>query len=139
EKYLAAAETILDRAIVIADPPKLAKQTFDTIRTGSIGTAGELGKTVSVSAGESRVRCRVGGDQLGDEPVRVMLRVMGEDVKEFEVRATAAAPEVIEATLRGKAGTGGVGVVFLTPTASAADGRQRVLHLKGVEVEGPFD
>ena len=35
EKYLSAAEAILDEAIVIADPPKLTKQTFDTIRTGS--------------------------------------------------------------------------------------------------------
>src|SRR5712675_3547257 len=34
EKYLSAAEAILDRAIVIADPPKPKKQTFDTIRTG---------------------------------------------------------------------------------------------------------
>src|SRR4029077_4271175 len=47
EKYLAAAETILDQAIVIADAPKRTKQTFDTIRTSSLTTAGELGKTVS--------------------------------------------------------------------------------------------
>ncbi|HTK78743.1 MAG TPA: DUF1592 domain-containing protein, partial [Gemmataceae bacterium] len=139
EKYLAAAEAILDQAIVIADPPKLSKQTFDHIRTSSIASAGQIGRMVSFEAGEYRIRCKVGGDQIGDEPVRVMLRVMGEDVKAFEVRATAAAPEVIEATLRVKAGTGRVGVVFLNPTGSAADGRQRVLHLKGVEVEGPFD
>ncbi len=139
EKYLSAAEAILDQAIVIADPPKLTKQTFDTIRTSTIASAGEIGKVVSFEAGEYRIRCQVGGDQLGDEPVRAMLRVMGEDVKAFEVRATAAAPEVIEAKLRVKAGTGRVGVVFLNPTAPAADGRQRALHLKGVEVEGPFD
>lgn len=138
EKYLSAAEAILDQAIVIADPPNLTKQTFDTVRTGSISTAGEIGRMVSFEAGEYRIRCKVGGDQLGDEPVRVMLRVMGEDVKAFQVRATAAAPEVIEAKLRVKAGTGRVGVVFLNPTAPA-DGRQRVAHLKGVEVEGPFD
>src|SRR6187200_3353366 len=40
EKYLSAAEAILDQAIVIADPPNLTKQTFDTVRTGSISTAG---------------------------------------------------------------------------------------------------
>src|SRR5207237_9543783 len=31
EKYLSAAEAILDRAITIADPPKPTRQTFDTI------------------------------------------------------------------------------------------------------------
>src|SRR5207249_614593 len=81
EKYLSAAEAILDEAIVIADPPKLAKQTFGTIRTGSTSSAAELGRMVSFDAGEYRIRCKAGGDQLGDEPVRVMLRVMGEDVK----------------------------------------------------------
>ena len=63
EKYLSAAEAILDQAIVIADPPKPTKQTFDTIRTGSTATAGELGKIVSFEAGEYRIRCKVGGDQ----------------------------------------------------------------------------
>jgi hypothetical protein len=139
EKYLSAAEAILDQAIVFADPPKLSKTTFDTIRTGSISTAGEIGRMVSFEAGEYRICCKVGGDRFGDEPVRVMLRVMGEDVKAFEVKATAADPEVIEARFRVKAGTGRVGVVFLNPTVPAADGRPRVLHLKGVEVEGPFD
>src|SRR5262245_869573 len=138
EKYLSAAETILDQAIVIADPPKLTKQTFNTIRTGSITTAGELGKTVSFEAGEYRVRCKVGGDQLGGEPVRVMLRVMGEDVKAFEIKATADKPEWIEAKLRVKPGTGRVGVKFLNPSAGDAD-KPRTLHLKAVEVEGPFD
>ena len=135
EKYLAAAEAILDQAIVIADPPKLTKQSFDTIRTGSLAAAGELGKTVSFEAGEYRVRCKVGGDQSGGEPVRVMLRVMGEDVKAFEVKATAADPEVIEAKCRVRAGTGRVGVKFLNPSSD----EKRVLYLKGVEIEGPFD
>jgi mono/diheme cytochrome c family protein len=149
EKYLAAAEAILDEAIVIADPPKLTKQTFDTIRTSSTSSGGEIGRMVSFEAGEYRIRCKVGGDQLGDEPVRVMLRVMGEDAKAFEVRATAAEPEVIEAKVRVKAGTGRVGIVFLNPTplpnppptdgGGQGGGRQRALHLKGVEVEGPFD
>jgi mono/diheme cytochrome c family protein len=131
EKYLAAAESILDEAIVIADPPKLAKRTYDKFRTGSTNTADELGKTVSFEAGEYRVRCTVGGEQVGGVPVKVVLRVMGEDVKEFEVKATADKPEAIEV----KPGTGRVGVTFLNPDPD----KKRVLHLKGVEVEGPFD
>lgn len=135
EKYLTAAEAILDDAIVIADPPKLAKQTFDKLRTGSTATASELGKVVSFEAGEYRVRLTVGGEHVGTDPVKVMLRVMGEDVKAFDVKATADKPEVIEAKLKMKPGTGRVGVTFLNPDSD----KKRVLHLKGVEVEGPFD
>ncbi|VTR94475.1 Uncharacterized protein OS=Singulisphaera acidiphila (strain ATCC BAA-1392 / DSM 18658 / VKM B-2454 / MOB10) GN=Sinac_5962 PE=4 SV=1: Cytochrome_CBB3: PSD3: PSD5: PSD4: PSCyt3: PSD2 [Gemmata massiliana] len=134
EKYLAAAEAILDEAIVIAEPPKFAKQTFGVIRTNST-TAGELGKVVSFEAGEYRVRCTVGGDHVGPDPVKVMLRVMGEDVKAFEVKAPADKPEVIEAKLKVKLGTGRVGVAILNPDPD----KKRVLHLKAVEVEGPFD
>jgi mono/diheme cytochrome c family protein len=135
EKYLTAAEAILDEAVVVADPPKLTKQTFDKIRTGSTATASELGKVVSLEAGEYRVRLTVGGEHVGTDPVKVMLRVMGENVKAFDVKATADKPEVIEAKLTVKPGTGRVGVLFLNPDAD----KKRVLHLKAVEVEGPFD
>ena len=135
EKYLSAAEAILDEAIVIADLPKLTKQKFDSLRTGSTATAGELGKVVSFEAGEYRVRLTVGGERAGAEPLKVMLRVLGEDVKPFDVTATADKPEVVEVKLRVKPGTGRVGVALLNPDPD----KKRVLHLKGVEVEGPFD
>jgi hypothetical protein len=138
EKYLSAAEAILDQAIVIADPLKPTKQVFDTIRTGSTKTAGELGKALSFDEGTYHIRCKVAGDQAGDEPVRVMLRACGKDVKAFEVTANPDRPAVIEATVRMKPGTGRVGVTFLNPTTPIA-GKERVLYLKGVEIEGPFD
>jgi hypothetical protein len=139
EKYLAAAETILDKAIVIADPPELTKRTYDTIRTGSIRTAGELGKTVSFDEGDYKIRLKVAADKNGDEPVRAMLRAAGKDVKEFEISAPPDKPQVIEVTVRMKPGTGRVGVAFLNPSAAGVEGKPRVLYLKGVEVEGPFD
>jgi mono/diheme cytochrome c family protein len=120
EKYLSAAEIILDEAIVIADPPKRTKQTFDKFRTGSTVTASELGKVVSFEAGEYRVRLTVGGERTENEPLKVMLRVMGEDVKSFHVTATADKPEVIEATLKVRPGTGRVGVAFLNPDPDKA-------------------
>jgi mono/diheme cytochrome c family protein len=135
EKYLAAAEAILDEAIVIADPPKRTKRNFDSLRTGSTDTAGELGKVISFEAGEYRVRLTVGGQRVGDEPLKVMLLVLGEDVKAFDVTATPDKPEAIEARLTVKPGTGRVGVAFRNPDPD----RKRVLHLKGIEVEGPFN
>lgn len=137
ELYMSAAEKVLDEAIVIADAPRPTRQVFDAIRTGSIRTAGELGKTVSFEEGRYRIRCKVAGDQVGDEPVRVRLRVAGRAVKEFEVKATPDQPEVIEATVPMKAETDRVAVAFLNPAEVA--GKPRALHLKGVEIEGPFD
>jgi hypothetical protein len=139
EKYLSAAEAILDKAIVIADLPKPKKQTFDTIRTGSTKTASDLGKILSFDEGTYHIRCKVGAEQAGDEPVRVMLRADGKDVKEFEVRATPDKPLVIESTVTMKPGSGRVGVRFLNPTTEPINGKERVLHLKGVEIEGPFN
>ena len=100
---------------------------------------GKLGKMVSFEAGDYHIRCKVGGDQLGDEPVRVMLRVMGEDVKEFEVKATADKPEVIEATAPREAGHRPRRREVPQPDRPRDRRKERVLHLKGVEVEGPFD
>jgi mono/diheme cytochrome c family protein len=137
EMYMAATEKILNEAIVIADAPKPTKQTFDKIRTSSIHIAGELGKTVSFEEGRYHIRCKVAGEQVGDEPVRVLLRVAGRAVKEFAVKATPDQPEVIEATVPMQAETGRVAVVFLNP--ADVGGKQRTLYLKGVEIEGPFD
>ena len=135
EKYLTAAESVLDQVLVVADQPKPAKRTYDTIRTGSTSTDAELGKTVSFEAGDYKIRCTVAA---GGGPARAMLRAAGADVKEFTVTAAPDQPAVIEATVRMKPGTGRVGVALLNPSA-AGDAKPRVLHLKAVEVEGPFD
>ena len=123
EKYLSAAEAILDEAIVDRRPAE-ARRSAPSTRSAPAPPppSGKLGKVVSFEAGEYVVRCKVGGDQLGDEPVRVMLRVMGDDVKEFAVKATPDQPEVIEARLRVKPGTGRVGVKFLNPAAPMGSG-----------------
>jgi mono/diheme cytochrome c family protein len=137
EFYMSAAEKILDEAIVIADAPRPTKQVFNALRTNSMSRAGELGKTVSFDEGRYRIRCTVAGDQVGNEPVRVQLRVAGRTVKEFEIKASPEHPEVIEATVPMKAETGRVGVAFLNPVELG--GKSRTLYLKGVEIEGPFD
>jgi len=124
EKYLAAAEQILDRAIVIADPPTPAKRVYDSIRTNSTTTATEIGKTVSFDAGTYKVRWTLAGNGI-----KATLRVMGRDIKEVEVNGLAT----VEASVPVKPGTGRVGVV-----TSNADGK-RTLHLQRLDVEGPFD
>jgi Protein of unknown function (DUF1592)/Protein of unknown function (DUF1588)/Protein of unknown function (DUF1587)/Protein of unknown function (DUF1585)/Protein of unknown function (DUF1595)/Ca-dependent carbohydrate-binding module xylan-binding len=142
EKYLSAAEAILDQAIVTEPPrlPKPTKQRFDDVRSTSVSTKRDIGKTITFEEGEYRIRCKVAGDQVGDEPVRALLRVGDKDVKEFEIKATPDKPTEIEATARVKAGAGRVALTFLNPyMAPGKDGKERGLYFKAVEVEGPFN
>jgi hypothetical protein len=70
--------------------------------------------------------------------VRAAVRAAGQDVKEVEVTAAPDRPATVELTVRMKPGTGRVGVALLNPSPAGA-ATPRVLHLTGVEVEGPFD
>jgi mono/diheme cytochrome c family protein len=140
EKYLSAAEAILDQAIV-TDPPKPPRPTtqrFNDIRSTAILSAREVAQTINFEAGEYRIRCRVAGDQVGDEPVRAMLRVADKDVKEFKIKATPDKPEEIEATVQVKAGATRVALAFLNPYNLPGTDKDRGLYFRAVEVEGPF-
>ena len=127
EKYLAAAESILEHAIVIADPPKPRKDRLDGLRAtfgnGSprrggglfLHGTGMISGQIYVDEGDYTVRAEVFGQQLGDEPVRAALRSGGDVLKEFEVTATESAPATLETTVRLKGGTRTIGVGFLNP------------------------
>lgn len=117
EKYLSAAEQVLEQAVVVMDPPKPTRSQIGAIQRNATSTKSELGGTISFDEGDYIVRARVAGDQIGDEPVRVMLRVAGKDLKEFEVTAPKGRPMTIEGRLRMKSGTSRVGVAFLNPFA----------------------
>jgi len=126
EKYLAAAEAILDRAIVINDPPKASKQRLSlnpSFRAGGVRRGGglflngkgQISAQIYLDEGDYTIRAEVFGQQLGDQPVRAALRVNRDVIKEFDVTATQAAPATIEAKIRLKAGTRTIGVGFLNP------------------------
>ena len=82
EKYLAAAEAILDQAIVIADPPKPTEDRLGSLRASLRGRrAAPRGRPVPARQGaDLRAELRRGGrlhdprrglgQQVGDEPVR---------------------------------------------------------------------
>ena len=82
------------------------------------------------------------GDQAGPEPVKIAIRVDGEDLKRFDV--TAASGKFQEFQLRQKlrGGLCRLGVAFLNdylkPDAPDPAQRDRNLILESVEVEGPF-
>jgi hypothetical protein len=156
EKYLAAAETILDQAIVIADPPKPTKNRLSGLRV-SFGAGevlprggpailrarGEVSNESYCDEGEYIIRAEVYGQQVGDEPVRAALRLNRADVQEFEIKAEQSAPATIEAKVRLKAGSARIGVAFLNPFSDPKiedeKKQQRQLFVRSILVDGPYN
>jgi hypothetical protein len=176
EKYLAAAESVLGQAIVIADPPKPSENVVSSLRASFgaggprrrggvfLSGSGQVSGQTYVDEGDYTIKVEVYGQQLGDEPVRAVLRVDREDVKPIEVTAGADNPATVELKVRLKAGTRSIAVAFLNPyTAPAKDGAeekkseppprrfgfdprptdppadQRVLVVRRIVLDGPYN
>jgi hypothetical protein len=158
ERYLAAAESIVQRAIVVGDPPRPARRPVEAAslrpppRAGardvdhrSLDAREELFTTYKLSVpGEYRVRVRAWGRQAGGEPVKMALRLDGKEVYTGEVTATTAKAAAYESpSVPVEAGEHRVAVAFLNPfTDPKADKpaeATRTLFLQRVELEGPMD
>ncbi|HYV38458.1 MAG TPA: DUF1592 domain-containing protein [Gemmataceae bacterium] len=139
EKYLSAAESVLDQAIVIMDPPKLAKQRVDQFKDKK-NTATDIGANVTFEEGDYIFRVQVSADQAGDEPVKVRLVAGGRNLKEFEIKDPANKPVTQEVKVRMKPGSVRVAINLLNPTKNPPAGApKRAINLKFLEVQGPFD
>jgi hypothetical protein len=157
ERYLAAAESIVARAVVVGPPPPPARRPveaqfllppqkggfreapFRTLETGD-----ELFTTYRLRVeGDYRLRVRAWGRPAGDEPVRLALRLDGREVCRADVRAVQSKPGDYESpTLHLAAGPHRAAVVLLNPLPSGGDegkGARRALVVKRLELEGPKD
>ncbi len=140
EKYLTAAETILEQAIVVLDRPKPAKQRVEMFRDKFKNTPNSIGAGITFDEGDYQIRCRVAADQAGDEPVKVQLLAAGKNLKEFEVKGPSDKTTTEEVTVRMKQGTSRVAVVLVNPTKDPAEGEaKRAIYVRSIEVEGPFN
>jgi hypothetical protein len=154
EKYLAAAESILDQAIVIADPPKPAPRRLGGLRVffnaGEVQRGGAYLHSRGFISGEGyfdegdyHLKIEAFGQQVGDEPVRAALRVAREEIKQFEVKAERSAPVTLETTLHLKAGTSRISVSFLNPytdpNATDSARKQRRLYVRSIVLDGPYN
>ena len=153
EKYLAAAETILDKAIVIVDPPKATKERLEGLRASKgagdvpkggsplLYDKGEVTGFTTLENGDYFFSAEVYATALGDEPVKGVIRINGNDLKPFDVKATSAdKPATITGKLRMKAGSTRVSVAFLNPFVDPADKtKKRQLHVKGIVIDGPYN
>lgn len=139
EKYLSAAEMILDQVIVVVDPPKAAKQKIDVNREGKFKKAppNEKGGQGIFDDGDYWIRCTVAADQVGDEPAKVKLTVGGKTLKEFEIKGAADKSTSQEIKVPMKRGTTRVAVALLNPTPEGAP--KRTIYVRSLEIEGPFN
>jgi mono/diheme cytochrome c family protein len=154
ERYLAAAEAILDQAIVIADPPKAAKERLGGLRatfgagqgqqkgaTPFLHSKGEITGRTTVDAGDYVIRADVYSQAAGDKPAKGMLRVNDTDLAAFEAKATSAdSAASIEGKLRLEAGPVRISVAFLNPYTDPADAtRKRQLYVRTIVLDGPYN
>ena len=140
EKYLTAAELILEQTIVIIDPPKRGKQKVDLMRDKLKNNPNEMGGTAIFEEGDYVIRCQVAADQAGDEPVKVRLAAAGKTLKEFEIKDAADKATSQEVLVRMKQGQSRVALTLLNPTMDPPEGApKRALYVRSLEIEGPFN
>jgi hypothetical protein len=157
EKYVAAAEKILSAAIVTEAPSKPRKLTFPALRleaTASVNPAGNGWLSVNregevfvqhsfAAEGEYVFRVHAYGQQAGLEPVKLALRLEGQDLKIFEVPAEQAQPQLCEVRTRVAPGSRRFAVAYLNnftdPRNPDPKQRDRNLIVEYLEIEGPFD
>ncbi len=105
EKYLHAAEKVLNEAIVDGprqppvrhfDPPQLTGGADDGPLRG-LSSEGEIGVDLYFThPGKYLLKAKVFGQQAGPDPVKMAFRFGGRELKQTEVKATENKPQVYE-------------------------------------------
>jgi mono/diheme cytochrome c family protein len=156
ERYLAAAESIVGRAIVVGAPPKpprrptaaqflFPRSSVREPRFRTLDAKGEFFTFYKLSIeGEYRLRVRAWGNQVGDEPVKLALLLDGKEVYSAPVKAVKGKPDQYESGLLTlKPGSHRAAVAFLNPytdpKAAKRDEATRSLSVTRLELEGPMD
>ncbi len=155
EKYLAAAEKVLDRAILAPDrlKPPARRLEAENMEAGR-GTApdgfqqvlfanAEIAAQVDIAQdGAYLLRVRAGEDRAGAEPARMLLKVDSVDVRTFSVSAPRTNPQLYEEKVRLARGKRRIALSFLNdfydPRARQAE-RDRNLAVDYVDIVGPVD
>ncbi|MDB5311875.1 MAG: hypothetical protein JWO38_6077 [Gemmataceae bacterium] len=156
EKYLAAADKILDKALTLPTLTATSKQKFPAqnlsvfprnakpadskeIVFGSDGNASPADKFNFPEHGEYSFRFRGWGKKAGGEFPKVVLRIDGRDVKTFTVDAPKDKQETYEVRERLPAGEKKVLVAFVNPFEDKKQEAIRQFGLSFIEIEGPFN
>jgi hypothetical protein len=157
EKYLAAADQIVEKAIYVHTPDKTPKQTILASKAqhqgggphgGSgcwqLASSGEVFTEADFPAqGEYVLRGRAFGQQAGDEVARMAFKLDDKQVYVADVAAESTAPEVYETKLIVAPGKHRFALAFINdfydPKNPDPNRRDRNLAIEYLEVQGPLD
>jgi Protein of unknown function (DUF1592)/Protein of unknown function (DUF1588)/Protein of unknown function (DUF1587)/Protein of unknown function (DUF1595)/Protein of unknown function (DUF1585)/Planctomycete cytochrome C/Ca-dependent carbohydrate-binding module xylan-binding len=158
EKYLAAAEKILEAAIVSEDPAKARLRRFDaaeldgsapgeTVDGGAKRLAREGDIFVKVKFpqdGDYALRAAAYGEQFGPEPPRMTFRLGDKDLQTFDVPVEAGDAKVYEVRLHAPAGTNRFSASYINNFVNNTDKDpkkrgDRNLIIEYLEVDGPLN
>lgn len=148
ERYLMAADSVLDQAIVTGPPAATKRRYKASVLTGGErqgSRARVLEKNGDIATrhrfdheGEYRIRVSAYGDQAGDEPIRMAFRIGDKTVQEMEMPASKTRPEEFEVMATAEKGYQQVSVRFLNDFQENGTRRDRNLYIEFIEIEGPF-
>ncbi|MBK7997462.1 MAG: DUF1592 domain-containing protein [Verrucomicrobia bacterium] len=158
EKYLAAAEKIMEAAIVAEDPAKARIRRFaaseldgsaptDIIDGGGkkLTREGDIFVRFTVTQpGEYALRAMAYGDQFGPEPPKMKFRLNKEDLQTFDVPSESDKPQLFEVKVKLAAGTNRFSAAYLNNLVNNSDKDpkkrgDRNLNIEYLEVAGPLD
>ena len=154
EKYLSAAERIVDQAIftgqLVPAVRRYSRRELKATVEAPVGRRGFRALNVNgdlyvnhrfPSNAEYTFRIRAYGDQAGNEPAKMALRLDGRDLKVFEVTAEVDRPRLYQLKVRVKAGSHRVAAAFINdfydPDIKDPKRRDRNLHVQFIEVQAP--
>ncbi len=156
ETHLRLAERVAERAVLLPDPPEPPRERIDGAKMGAgksssarekfrgIFSNGDVTWTRKLPReGEYVLRARVHGDQAGDEPCRMSIKVANREVMRADVPERAPDARTVEAFVHLDAGRAKFAVAFLNdyyaPKSEDPKQRDRNLVVEWFEVEGPLD
>ena len=151
EKYLAAADEVVSKAIVtdVSEKTQIKRMKAGDLRnSGGAVQKIEGGGVVLASNGEIRkglefpetaeyvIRVQAYGEQAGTELPKMVVRLGGMDVQTFDVDALAN-PKAYEVRARFEKGGQELTIAFVNDFSDPVSGQDRNLYIETVEFEHP--
>ena len=154
EKYLSAAEQVLDKAIVTDATFAAKTQKYDPASLNATGgnTGGDLmvngevfGNHDFPADGDYEFRLKAGQDKFGDENAKMVFKVDDKEIHTFDVAAIHRAPRMYKFRAAGiKAGKHKFAAEYPNNAVDRDNPNPRKrgdrnLYVDAIEIEGPFN